>query len=61
MDERIVLSGQRELDSLMRVQLVAPKSENEQAIAKMQQAMKLIPNIHIEEPVPHTWHGLFKD
>jgi hypothetical protein len=38
---------------------INPTEENEQALARIKQALKIIRGMQPNEPVPATWHGLF--
>lgn len=50
-----------ELESLERIQQVAHDVENATLINKIKRALELIPKLTLEQDVPRTWHGLFKE
>jgi hypothetical protein len=57
--ERLLRSTRKALDRAQSEYAVTPSDENAHTLSRIKEAMRIIRDMNMNEPVPATWHGLF--
>jgi hypothetical protein len=57
--ERLLRSTRKALDRAQSEYAVTPSDENAHTLSRIKEAMRIIRDMNMNEPVPATWHGLY--
>jgi hypothetical protein len=57
--DRLLRRTRKALDMAQSEYQIAPTDENAHKLSRIREAMRIIKDMNMTEPVPATWHGLF--
>jgi hypothetical protein len=58
--ERLLRSTRKALDRAQSEYAITPSDENAHEVSRIKEALRIIRDMGMNEPVPATWHGFFK-